>query len=132
MTEQYKRSICHMCSSKDDCDGVRWATVCGACPESLKCAAGPGIGHDDCKKLRAVWLALPRKCMLASHLVNQKANHDRDAFTRNDEGAMVCPRCQQSVSQIYVDHGLNYLFKRVTKYIFTCDYCGLDETIEVA
>jgi hypothetical protein len=70
--------------------------------------------------------------MLASHLTNQKANHSEDHFTRTGEDAIVCPRCQQDQGRVYVDHGLNYLFKRTTKYIFTCDYCGVDETLEVA
>lgn len=133
MPEQYKRSICHMCTAKEACDGVRWATVCGACADSLKCAAGPGIGHADCQKLRAVWLDLPSKCLLVSHLVNRKANENDDRFVQDDsEDALVCPRCQQSQGRIYVDHSLNYMFKRVTKYIFTCDYCGVDETLALA
>lgn len=132
MTEQYKRSICAMCPTKDACDGVRWATVCGACPESLKCVAGSGIGHADCKKLRAVWLDLPSKCLLVSYLVNKKANENDDRFVRSDAGNVVCPRCQQPQGGIYADHGLNYMFKRMTKYIFTCNYCGVDETLELA
>jgi hypothetical protein len=132
MSQQYKRSICHMCTAKDACDGVRWAKVCGACPDSLKCAATAGIGNADCTKLRAVWRDLPRKCLLVSHLVDRKANHSADAFTRKEGGTLVCPRCQQLQSQIYVDHALNYMFRRVTKYIFTCDYCGVDETLELA
>ena len=131
MPEQYKRSVCHMCPHKDACDAVRWATVCGACPESLKCAAGPGIGHADCTKLRATWLDLPSKCLLVSHLVNQKANEGVDLFFTK-EASPVCPRCGQHQGNIHVDHGLNYMFKRRTKYIFVCDYCGVDETLEVA
>jgi C4-type Zn-finger protein len=68
--------------------------------------------------------------MLVSHLVNQKANEGEDHFVEDgSEDALVCPRCQQSQARVYVDHGLNHLFKRVTKYIFTCDYCGVDETV---
>lgn len=130
MTQQYKRSICHMCVQKEHCDGLRWGTYCGGCADSLKCAATEGIGNAECKKLRAAWLDLPRNCMLVSHLVNQKANEGEDHFVEDgSEDALVCPRCQQSQARVYVDHGLNHLFKRVTKYIFTCDYCGVDETV---
>lgn len=132
MTQHYKRSICYMCVSKDVCDGLRWGTYCGGCPDSLKCAAGPGIGHVDCKKLRAAWLDLPRKCLLVSHLVNQKANEDENHFVEHgSEDALICPRCQQPQSRVYIDHALNHLFKRESKYIFTCDYCGVDETVKV-
>jgi hypothetical protein len=65
--------------------------------------------------------------------VNRKANENDDRFVQDDsEDALVCPRCQQSQGRIYVDHSLNYMFKRVTKYIFTCDYCGVDETLALA
>ena len=130
MTEQYKRSVCHMCPTKPDCDGLRWSTVCGTCPDSLKCAAREGIGNVDCKKLRAAWLGLPSNCWLVAHLTNQKANHNKYPFTERDT-KIVCPRCQQADAQVYIDHGLNHLFKRQTKYIFTCNYCGVDETLKV-
>jgi hypothetical protein len=132
MPPLYKRSICVMCSVKDACDGVRWATVCGACAESLKCLAGPGVGHADCKKLRATWLDLPRKCLLVSQLVNKKANENDDCFVQQEsEDALVCPRCSQGQGRVYVDHALNHMFRRETKYIYTCDYCGVDETLAV-
>lgn len=131
MAQQYKRSICHMCVQKEACDRQRWGVYCGACSDSLKCVAQSGIG-TDCKKLRAAWLDLPRKCLLVSHLVNQKANEGKDNFTRSESSdALVCPRCRQGQGRIYIDHGLNHLFKRVSKYIFTCGYCGIDETVEV-
>jgi len=137
MSQQYKRSICHMCVSKAQCDGLRWGTYCGACASSLKCAAREGIANAECKKLRAAWLDLPRNCLLVSHLVNQKATKGHDAFHRNEDEAnimnqgLVCPRCGQSAGGVYVDHALNYLFKRETKYIYSCHYCGVDETVPV-
>ena len=113
MTQQYKRSICHMCVQKDHCDSLRWGTYCGGCADSLKCAVGPGIAHVDCKKLRAAWLNLPSKCLLVSHLVNQKANENEDHFVEDEsEDALICPRCQQSQSRVYVDHAMNHQFKR--------------------
>lgn len=131
MSVQYKRSICHMCVTKNSCDGLRWGTYCGACADSLKCAAQKGIAHTECKKLRAAWLDLPRNCLLVARLVNQKSREGVDNFNRREGAGLVCPRCGQDSAGIYVDHGLNHLFKRQTKYILTCDYCAVDETVSV-
>lgn len=134
MSRQYKRSICVMCPVKDTCDGLRWMVPCGACPTSLKCAAGPGVGRVDCKKLQGTWLGLPRKCLLVAGLVNSKANENKNHFIQEDdsEQALICPRCKQGRGHIYVDHALNYMFRRETTYIYTCDYCGVDETVRLA
>lgn len=132
MAPQYKRSICPMCTHNEACQKQRWNVYCSRCPESLKCTAREGIGNPACRKLRAAWLDLPRKCLLVSHLVNQKANQGKDNFVSHNTGDhFICPRCQQPQGQIYIDHGLNHLFKRISRYIYTCDYCGVDETVGV-
>lgn len=131
MSEQYKRSICKMCPIKDACDRVRWSYMCGDCPESLKCAAGPGIGRASCDKIRAAWLELSPRCMLVSHVLQRRVQEGDDRFIKGRDARTVCPRCSFSFFDVAVDHKLNHHFRRETRYIGTCDYCGVDETIGV-
>jgi hypothetical protein len=130
MTQQYKRGVCHMCPFRDQCDGLRWSTYCGTCPDSLKCAAQKGIGNTACQKLKSAWLDLPRKCLLAQGLLHRKATTENDPFIPGEQD-LKCPRCGQEALSCHTDHGLNYMFKRVSTYTLVCDYCGIDETVEV-
>lgn len=129
MSKHYKRGVCQMCPSKEPCDMLRWNSVCGACPESLKCMAGPGVGHASCDKIRAAWRDLAPRCMLTSQLVEKRATQGQDDFFKGRQGRTFCPRCGFAFFDVAVDHKLNHHFRRETKYIGVCDYCGVDETI---
>jgi transcription elongation factor Elf1 len=135
MPELYNRILCGFCPVKDRCDEIRWHKRCGTCQYSLKCAAGPGLGHVDCKLITGDWLSLPSKCLIAANRLKKFAETGEEkGFRRtqdkDDVEQIVCPRCGEATMQRQINHTMNHVFKRKSEYILTCSRCGIDESVE--
>lgn len=130
MPQQYKRALCSMCPIKAECDHVRWSGVCGSCAQSVACLSKTGIDDPNCQKLVAAWRDLPRTCMLAENLVNQKVEGGGTHFDTDAQCGVLCPRCGQRRGMLSTGHSLNIAFKRVSRTEFVCNNCNIHASRE--
>lgn len=145
MPEDYKRTICTMCPAEAECRKLRENIHCDTCEYTLVCGAEGTLGRKDCAHVKHLWVALPRKCLLAGSLLRIQKRSVEEAFqfisgmsVADPEGGTVvytCPRC--GAGGLHIERQRNFmpLFERtgsslVTKYHLVCHVCGIDEQVE--